>query len=147
MTTKRNPMTELPLGDYPAVGEYMAAQDALEGFIRDNQAVYDQLCRLAGERNTRLEEAEKVARATGCSVGPFSKMSETKKINAEKLYEEIGAVNFMKVGGYTETVTAYKVDRERFLSLVRAGQVPGEIVEVVVKDEVRYRVIPKYVLP
>jgi len=146
MATKRSPVS-VPVDQVIEVMEFVEAQDELEQFIANNQDLYDELCRLAQERNTRLEAADKVVRAAGVSVGPFNKISESKKINAEKLYEEIGAEDFVKVGGYTETVTAYKVDRERFLSLVRASQVPQEIVEVVVKDTASYANIPRYVLP
>lgn len=145
--TKRSPSKVLPAEQFPEVVEFMQAQSDLEQFIQEHKDVYDELCRLAATRNDKLEAADKVVRPTGCSVGPFVKLSESKKINAEKLYEEIGADNFGKVGGYTETVVAYKVDRDRFLSMAFSNQIPAEIVEVVVKDAVSYSVIPKYVLP
>lgn len=153
MATNRSPKKSpkpgdhRPIEDFPEVVSFVEAQTSLEAFIEEHKDVYDEICRLASERNTLLEAADKVVRAAKVSVGPFNKLSESKKINPEKLYEELGETDFIKVGGYTETVRTYKVDKERFMALVAADQIPKDVVDVVVNESASYTVIPKYVLP
>jgi hypothetical protein len=149
MATKRSPRPgdTRPVEDFPEVVSFIEAQTELDTFIDEHKDIYEEICRLAIERNTRLEEADKVVRAAKVSVGPFNKLSESKKINPEKLYEELGEADFVKVGGYTETVREYKVDKKRFMALVEADQIPREVVSAVINESTSYTVIPKYVLP
>ena len=137
----------MPTTDLPEVNDYLETEAELRGFIERHQSFYDELAALTRARKDKLELAEKAARVANKTVGPFIRLSETQKINAEKLFEEMGEAAFKEVGGYTETVTDYKVDRNRFLSISTRGDIPQEILEVCVKTEVRFKKPPTYVLP
>lgn len=142
----RKPVTHIEPKDCPEVLEFIEADRAIQSFIEGNAAWYEQLQQLVADRNMKLENAEKVVRSTSKTCGPFVKLSETTKINAEKLFEEVGS-SFADMGGYTETYTKYNVDRARFLAMVDRGDVPEEVRDAVLRVENRYTVPNKYDLP
>ena len=140
--SKRSPKERRPdasVDSIPEVVEYMGAEEALVHHLRKDPKFYAELCRLIEERNAKLENAEKAVKSAGVSCGPFALLSTAKEIDAEALFNELGSVNFQGVGGYTEQVTAYKVDRERFLAYVAANQIPEEVVNATVKTKTRYK--------
>lgn len=131
----------------PEVDAFVKADSALNDFIRKHRDIYEQLEALVQQHNTLLESADKAVRAADVTCGPFIRMSESQKINAEKLYEELGDEAFKQVGGYTETIVDYKVDRERVLAEAVKGTIPEEVAEVCIRKEVRYKKPAAYVLP
>lgn len=147
MAKSREPVTTIPVDQCKEVQDLEDSEQAIRTLINGNQGFYEQLCRLTAERNQRLEAASKVIRPTGQNCGPFIKLSETEKINAEKLFEEVGASDFQALGGYTETVVQYKVDRVRFLAHASKGDLPQDVVEAVLTISPSYKKIEPYVLP
>lgn len=143
----RSPHSTIQVDEVEEVAELMTVENQLRELIESNKEFYDRLVELVNLRNEKLEMAEKHVRSLGMSCGPFIKLSESQKINAEKLFEEIGADNFQNVGGYTEVVTAYKVDRARFLSIAQRGDIPKPILDEVLKTEVRFKKPDPYKLP
>jgi hypothetical protein len=143
----RTPATTVQVTDVPEVQAFLTAEEELREHIKSNQAFYDQLCALAEKRNTVLQEADKIVRAKNVSCGPFQKKSETTYINVELLFDELGLDGFKAVGGYTEEVTTYKVDRDRFLAYLAAGHVPKEVAAVATENRPSYVKIDPYNLP
>lgn len=143
----RSPRITKQPDEIPAVAELLKAEAELQEFIDNNKALYEQLRELIEMRNTKLEAAEKIVRAEGVTCGPFIKKSETTDINVEKLFDELGEDAFKTVGGYTETVTEYKIDRERFLSYLASGQIPDEVAEVCTKTKRSYTTPDPFKIP
>lgn len=146
-TSKRTPATTLPAEEIPEVQELIEVEKAIEEHLSNNKEWYAQLQELVELRNTKLEQADKVVRPLGVSCGPFRWRSATENINAEKLYEELGLANFKNVGGYTETVTIFKVDRTRFQSHADRGDIPKEVKDAVLTKTNSYSKIDPYRLP
>ena len=143
----RTPKVTLPVEDVPEVGQLVDIDEKIKELIDSNPEFYQKLRELVEERNTYLQMAEKVVRAQGISCGPFNKISETLDIDAEKLFDELGPDGFSQVGGYTEQVTEYKIDRTRFTALLHAGHVPDEVKESCTKTKSSYKKPDTYVLP
>jgi hypothetical protein len=115
--------------------------------IESNPEFYSKLAALSTERNELLTSAEKRVKSLGVTCGPFVKLSEATKINPEKLFEELGEAVFKDVGGYTETVVDYKVDRTRLLAFQKSGTIPKEVADACIKVEQRYKHPDPYLLP
>lgn len=143
----RSPKTVVPVEEVREVEELIIAEEELQEHINSNPKFYKKLCDLADLRNARLEVAEKTIRGMGVSCGPFLVHTQTQDINVEQLYDELGPDNFASVGGYTETVTQYKIDRTRFIAYLKADQVPKEVAESCVKLKTSYKKPDHYVLP
>ena len=140
-------MSEKPIQDVPEVEALVAAERELQEFINQHRDIYDTLQRLVETRNTQLEAAEKVVRAQGVSCGPFELLSQVTKVNAEKLFEELGEDNYQEVGGSVEYSPTYKIDIKKFHARVACGDIPQEVAADVTKVERRYRRLDPYKIP
>lgn len=145
--TQRKPKNEMPVEEIQEVADFLEADQELEDFIEQHRDVWQRVRELAEQRNTKLEAAASVVRGQNVTCGPFVKLSETLKVDAEKFFEEVGDQNFSNLGGYTETVVTYKVDRERFKAAVARNDIPKEIVDACTKVELRYKAPEKYKMP
>ena len=143
----RKPSITVSPEEIPEVQNLLAAEKEIAELISENPEFYRRLQELVEERNTLLQAAEKVVRSKGVTCGPFMKHSETLDINVEKLFDELGPDTFKEVGGYTETVTAYKIDRTRFTSHLDAGHIPEEIKESCTAPKLSYKKPDAYKLP
>ena len=133
--------------EVPEVAKLLEIETELQQLIASNPTFYGQLCKLAEERNTCLQNADKVVRASGISCGPFVKLTETTDVNVQQLEEELGMEGFRAVGGYTEEVTTYKIDRERFLAYLAAGHIPKAVAAATTSMKRSYKKIDPYKLP
>lgn len=125
------------------------AESAIRQHIAHNEGWYQELRRLVEIRNGRMEAADKVVRASGTSAGPFVKLSESIKVNVEQLHDLLGDA-FNSVGGYTEEVTVYKIDRDRFIASVEREPVDSDlrrVAEMVMTKEQRYKRLTSYQMP
>lgn len=143
----RQPKTTVDESEVPEVEALICAEEDLKEHIAKDPKFYKRLLELVEKRNTLLQQAEKVVRGMGVACGPFHIHTQTTDINPEQLYDELGPDNFSSLGGYTETVTTYKIDRTRFLSHLEAGHVPKEVAESCVKLKTSYKKPDVYVLP
>jgi len=143
----RTPKTVVDIKEIPEVEQLLETEKKIQELIDSNPDFYKKLAELVEERNTYLQAAEKVVRASGVSCGPFNKLSETVDIDVEKLFDELGPDGFAEVGGYTEKVTTYKLDRTRFISHLEAGHVPQEVKETCVGVKRSYKKPETYKLP
>lgn len=143
----RKPSVTVSPEEVPEVQDLLDTEKEIAELVATNPDFYRKLCELVEERNTRLQAAEKVVRASGVTCGPFLKHSETLDIDVEKLFDELGEEGFKEVGGYTEKVTVYKVDRTRFTSHLEAGHVPDEVKESCTAIKRSYKKPDPYKLP
>lgn len=143
----RAPKVMLAVEEVPEVGAFLEIDQKIRDLINENPGFYQRLRELVEERNTYLQAAEKIVRANLASCGPFNKISEKLDIDAEKLFDELGDEGFAQVGGYTEQITTYKIDRTRFTSLLHAGHIPEEVKESCTKVTPSYKKPETYVLP
>jgi small nuclear ribonucleoprotein (snRNP)-like protein len=140
-------ITVIEPSEVEEVQQLLGVERELQALIQSNPEFYGKLMTLSQHRNELLSNAEKRIRGMGVTCGPFVKLSESTKIDAEKLFEEMGETNFKEVGGYTETVVDYKVDRTRVLSYLESGVIPKEVADVCITTEQRYKKPNPYLLP
>jgi hypothetical protein len=129
------------------VFELLNVERQIRALIDSNPVFYTTLATLSAQRNQLLDSAEVRVKELGVTCGPFVKLSESTKINPEKLFEELGESVFKDLGGYTETVVDYKVDRTRLLAFHKSGAIPKEVADACIKLEQRYKHPDPYLLP
>lgn len=117
-----------------AVETWEQASNRLNAFKELHQGVFDQYAELVEAYQDALEAVEKEARVLGKSHGPFILKHVTRKIDAERLHEELGSAEFLRVGGKLREVREYLVDRTTFFSKADSGQIPKEVVDAVVSS-------------
>ena len=137
----------VPEEQLPQVQSYLAAQEELEQHLSSNMPFYNRMSDLIIVRNQALADAEIIVKNLGVSCGPFRKTRESLKIDIEKLYEELGEKNFKELGGYTEKILDYKLDRARFLAYLESNQVPQEVADVCVRKDLAYDKPKPYNIP
>ena len=142
--------TETPVvapNEVSEVQQLLEVEQEIMTLIQSNPGFYQQLQSLVQHRNELLVRADKTVREMKVTCGPFVKISESTKIDAEKLFEELGEEAFKDFGGYTETVVDYKVDRTRVLSHLASGQIPEEVAELCITTTPSYKAPKTYLLP
>lgn len=144
---EKSAVTVIEPQEVAEVQQLLEVERSLQALIQSNPEFYEKLNTLVQHRNELLGSAEGRVRGLGVTCGPFVKLSEATKIDAEKLFEELGEVAFKDVGGYTETIVDYKADRTRVLSYLSSGAIPKEVAEICIKTEQRYKSPKLYLLP
>lgn len=134
-----NQKKALPETQIPEVMEFLEAKQKLDRLREAFPEVFEQLYALREEYNAKLEAAEKIVRAQKVSCGPFDLYQWQTKYNAERLYEELGRDEFLRIGGKIQTVTQYDVDKNKLEAHITAGAVPEEVVSVVKDTSPRYK--------
>lgn len=147
MASKKSSTQTVDPTQIPEVMSFMSAEKELQEFIQSNPAFYRRLSELVEERNTKLEAADKTVRAHRVSCGPFTFLNTKRVVDPEMLFNELGEDSFRTVGGYTEQRTHYAVDKDRFFAYVDTNQIPKPVVDVAVKEQPAFKVIPVYKLP
>jgi hypothetical protein len=133
--------------EIPEVGAFLEVRDRLRAFRDANKDFFEYLDALGEEYNSKLEVAEKVVRGRMVSCSDFHLYQLGKKFNAELLYQSLGQVKFLEVGGIVATKTSYELDKTRFQSALAANQIPAPLMEVAVKDDPKYHMPPKVNIP
>lgn len=133
--------------EFPEVIAFLEAYERLQEFKVANAAFYRQLEQLSSQYNDALENAEKAVRSKQVCCGPFDLYQFAVKYDSQRLYEELGREDFLKVGGKIETTTTYSVDKAALEMNISRNLVPQEVVEVVVKSTPNYHKPDKVVLP
>lgn len=122
----------------PEVENFLHAQERLEHLRQQYPQVFQELQAIAEEYNARLEEADKAVRGKQISCGPFDLYQTQTTYDAEKLFEEMGRENFLKVGGSLKTVTEYTVDKGRVDAAIAANIIPQEVVKIFTKTTPKF---------
>lgn len=134
MKAKRVPETQVP-----EVQAFLEAREKVERLKEAYPEVFEQLSHLQQEYNAALEAADKAVRAKKISCGPFDCYQMQTKYNAERLFEELGRDEFLKVGGTIKTVTQYDVDKNKLEAHITSGVIPDEVVGAVRDVSPRYK--------
>ena len=138
---------EIDITEIPEVLDYMDARERLETFRLTHAKVMEEYAGLCDQYNTTLQAADKAVRERRVSCGPFEQLSPMVKVHGDRLYNAVGRVEFLKLGGTITTVPTYAIDRKIFEAAVARKAVPDEIVPLVREVIVKYKTIPKAVLP
>jgi hypothetical protein len=128
------------------VEEVLVTFEAMKAFKEAHKAIFETFGALAEKYNTAVENAEKVVRAKAVSCGPFDLYQFTVKYDAQKLHDEIGREDFLKVGGKIETSTIYTVDKATIEMSIARQAIPPEVAEAIVKNSPSYHKPEKVVL-
>lgn len=124
--------------DIPEVVAYMEAEDQLRDFLENNPEFNEVYKHLVERRNDALEQADKAVRRTGQACGPFAIFRSSPEYDLNALYEAVGRDKFLQMGGVIETVTTYKLDKQKIEAAVGRGDLPPALVAEVRKTSVRY---------
>jgi hypothetical protein len=127
-----------PIETISEVVHFEHIRTELAAFKKKNQEVMLELAELTERYNAALDMADKAVRAQKCSCGPFDLFSVVVKWDATKYYEEMGEAFFKKHGGTVQTVTEYKVDKNRVAAAAAANLIPAEVLVEIRKEELRY---------
>lgn len=128
MSQKAN---RIPENQIPEVQHFLDIRDRVQRLKEAFPEVFEQLDQLAGEYNQALEAADKVVRGKKVSCGPFDLYQWATTYNAEKLHEELGREEFLKVGGQIKTIATYDIDKAKLEAHITSGAIPGEVVDAV----------------
>ncbi len=122
---------ELSPEDVVEVQHFVEVQEKYERFKAQHSAVFEELGTIAEEYNTALQAADKAVRSKKVACGPFQISNFRTTYHGEKLYEELGKEEFLRVGGVIKTETIYEIDKAKFEAHVAANAVPKEVVDIV----------------
>ena len=118
----RSPAATLPVEECEEVQALLDCEKQIEEHVSMHPAWWEELKALIEERNSKLEAAEKAVRPTGMSCGPFLKLSESEKINPEKLYEELHSdAEMMRMTRNTTRIRAHHLCHPRFSYFVSSS--------------------------
>lgn len=149
MTAKTKPpeVKKVDPSEVPEVRRFLEAQSRINDFKEKHQPLLKELGVLVEEYNASLEDADKTLRAGLLSSGPFDLFSVKRTYNAEKLYNELGEEDFIKMGGTMKKVTKYELNQALFEAMAERGSVPEEVVEAVRKVTPNFHKPDKINLP
>lgn len=124
--------------DIPEVVEFINAEEKLKEFRDQFHDVFEMYDKLVEDRNSKLENAEKVVRAHRVTCGPFVLYQYQTTYNAQTFFDAVGREEFLKLGGAIETVPQYSIDKKAFEAFVAQRKIPPSVVEQVVSVSPRY---------
>ena len=132
--------------DIPEVVDFIDADGKLKDFREQYADVFEQYNKLVEERNTKLENAEKVVRAHKVTCGPFVLYQYQTKFNAQAFFDAVGREDFLKLGGEIKTVPQYSVDKKQFEAFAAQKKIAQSVIDVVVEISPRYKCPDKMTL-
>lgn len=135
-TTKAEQVPEESIRE---VQDFLEAKAKIDRLKESFPEVFETLDHLKNEYNAALQAADKKVRAMGVSCGPFTVMNTAVTYDADKLFEELGKDEFLRVGGVIKTVTQYEVDKAKLEAHITSNSVPQEVTDVVKKVSPRYK--------
>lgn len=138
---------DVPVSEIPEVAAYQAARARYEQFQKDNPQFFQYLTQLAEELSQTQQAAEHAVRVAQVSCGDFHLYQWAIKLDAETAYQIHGHEKFLALGGSLETITKKSLDKNRYLSNVKAGTVTRQEADAVVSKEPRFHKPDPLVLP
>lgn len=133
--------------EYPEVVAFLQAQAAIQEFKQEHPEVFEQFEGLVEQYNSTREAAEQVCRAAEVKCGPFDLYQYGTKYDGKQLFDAVGREKFLELGGTIGTKPIYEIDKTRFEAAVAAKKLSKDVVERVRKEEPRYHVPDKLVIP
>lgn len=129
----------VPESAVPEVQQFLAVREKLHRLKESYPEVFEALDALKQEYNQALEAADKVVRAKQISCGPFDLYQFQTKYDADKLAEELGESEFLRVGGVVKTVKTYDIDKAKLEAHITSGSIDKEVVDHVRTISPRYK--------
>lgn len=152
-TSKKQSTKDVPVEEVPEVLRYMEAEDNLRAFIQKNQPLMDELSVLVEERNESLQNADGAVRAlcnqhkVGINCGPLRFKHFSERVNAELMFDTLGADEFMQLRGEIKTVQQYVADKDYTIRAIKNGQIDSDVAANFYQLTPNYHKIPVVVLP
>ncbi len=131
----------------PEVLDFLEAQERLDNFKKQHEAVFKELEEIASEYNQKLEAADKVCRSKAISCGPFDLYQKQTTYDAKVLYDALGRERFLQVGGKVEQKISYEVDKSKIEASISKNLIPSDVVESFRKESPRFHKPPKIEVP
>lgn len=125
--------------DIPEVVDFIDADAKVKDYRESFADVFETYEKLVEERNSKLENAEKVVRAHKVTCGPFVLYQYQTKYDAQAFFDAVGREDFLKLGGEIKTVPEYSLDKKQFEAFVAQKKIPPTVIEAVVEVSPRYR--------
>lgn len=125
--------------DIPEVVEFINAESKVKEFREQYADVFDTYNQLIEDRNSKLENAEKVVRAHKVTCGPFVLYQYQTKFNAQAFFDAVGREEFLKLGGNIQTVPQYSIDKKQFEAFAAQKKIPQSVIDQVVEVSPRYK--------
>lgn len=137
MTARKN--NEVDTDTIPEVQHFLDIQQKLNDLKEGFPEVFERLEQLAQDYNQALEAAEKKVRGMQVSCGPFNLFQYRTTYDADKLFEELGEDEFLKVGGKIQTIKTFDVDKAKLEAHITSGGISKDVVDVVKKTTPSYK--------
>lgn len=131
----------IPESEVPEVLRFLEAKRKLDALREGYPEVFESLQYISEEYNAAIEAADKILRAKQVSCGPFDLFQTQTTYDPDKLFQELGKEEFLRVGGSIKTVTQYEVDKAKLEAHITSNAIPEDVVK-----EVR-KVTPKFKKP
>jgi len=122
---------KVPVEQVPEVADFHAAKERLEAFRKQNPEFFTYLEELIDDYNTKLEAADKAARAKQVSCGDFKLDKFQRRYKPEELYQAVGREKFLELGGKISTKTQYECDKKRIDASIASGQIDEALASLV----------------
>lgn len=128
-----------PVEEIPEVAAFEEVKQRLQAVRDANVDFFSQLDELSEEYNDKLSAAVRATKAQGVSSGSIILYQYGTRYDAEVLYQSLGHQGFLNVGGKVSQVAEYTIDKPRFESAHKSGQITDEIYERVVTKQPRFK--------
>lgn len=125
--------------DIPEVAAFEDVKQRMSAVREANAQFFKELDELAEEYNDKLAAAIRATKSQEVSSGDFVLYQFGTKYDAETLYQSLGHQGFLNVGGKVSQIAQYTIDKSRFESAHKSGQITDEIYERVVTKQARFR--------
>ena len=125
--------------EIPEVAAFEDVKQRMQGVRAANADFFSQLDALVEEYNDKLSAAIKATKSQEVSCGDFVLYQFGTTYDAETLYQSLGHQGFLNVGGKVSQVANYTIDKARFESAHKSGQITNEVYQRVVKKTSRFR--------
>jgi hypothetical protein len=125
--------------DIPEVVDFINADSKVKEFREQYSDLFETYQQLIEDRNSKLENAEKVVRAHKVTCGPFVLYQYQTKFNAQAFFDAVGKEDFLKFGGEMKTVPQYSIDKKQFEAFAAQRKIPQSVIDQVVEVSPRFK--------
>lgn len=120
---------------------------ALEDWKERNPQAAKELAAISACYNPALKAADEAVRGRGVSSGPFELYEWRPTVDNDKLFDELGADVFGKLGGTVVPREEHVFSGERFKALVAEGRIADGVIQTCVAWGPRYHGPKPLLLP
>jgi hypothetical protein len=128
-----------PVEEIPEVAAFEEVRERMKAVRDANAQFFSELDSLAEEYNDKRAAAIRATKAQEVSSGCIVMYQWSTKYDAEVLYQSLGHQGFLNVGGKVSQVADYSIDKARFESAHKSGQINDEVYNRVVTKSPRFK--------